>query len=99
MPSPFPGMDPCLEDPGLWRDVHHGLISEIQADLNRQLRPKYHVRVEDRVYVSDEDDEVHEPRLEVIDRHERRVVTVIEILSPANKVPGSRGRESYQQKR
>ncbi|MFN0055331.1 MAG: DUF4058 family protein [Planctomycetales bacterium] len=23
MPSPFPGMDPYLEDPGLWPDVHH----------------------------------------------------------------------------
>lgn len=37
MPSPFPGMDPYLEDPGLWPDVHHGLISEMQAALNRLL--------------------------------------------------------------
>src|SRR5207248_3904973 len=56
MPSPFPGMDPYLEDPGLWPDVHHGLISQMQAVLNAQLRPKYVVRVEERVYVSDEDD-------------------------------------------
>src|SRR5262245_34325750 len=56
MPSPFPGMDPYLEEPGLWPDVHHGLISEMQAVLNRLLRPKYHVRVEERVYISDEDD-------------------------------------------
>src|SRR5262245_15479346 len=56
MPSPFPGMDPYLEDPGLWPDVHHGLISEMQAELNRQLRPKYHIRVEERVYISDEND-------------------------------------------
>ena len=27
MPSPFPGMDPYLEDAGLWPDVHHELIS------------------------------------------------------------------------
>jgi len=54
MISPFPGMDPYLEDIGLWPDVHHGLISEMQAVLNRRLRPKYHVRVEERVYISDE---------------------------------------------
>jgi hypothetical protein len=144
MPSPFPGMDPYLEDPGLWPDVHHGLISEIQAALNRQLRPKYHVRVEERVYISDEndpgrsvivpdlqvavrpgqegsafdptrgpaldvaepivvttllDEEIHEARLEIVDREARLVVTVIEVVSPTNKVAGSRGRASFEQKR
>jgi len=54
--SPFPGMDPYLESPRLWPDVHHGLISELQAVLNARLRPRYHVRVEERVYISDEDD-------------------------------------------
>jgi len=33
-------MDPYLEEPGLWPDVHHGLISGMQARLNRVLRPK-----------------------------------------------------------
>ena len=56
MPSPFPGMDPYLETPDLWPDVHHGLISQIQATLNPAVRPKYVARVELRVYVSDEDD-------------------------------------------
>jgi hypothetical protein len=56
MPSPFPGMDPFLEEPSLWPDVHHRLISEIQATLNTRLRPKYYARVEVRVYISDEDD-------------------------------------------
>jgi hypothetical protein len=45
------------------------------------------------------DDEIHEARIEVIDSENRSVVTVIEILSPSNKVPGSRGQESYQGKR
>lgn len=103
MPSPFPGMDPYLEEPGLWPDVHHGLTSEMRAALNRQLRPKYRVRVEERVYVSDEndliEDEIHEARLEIVDRFERSVVTVIELLSPTNKVTGSRGRASYEDKR
>jgi hypothetical protein len=56
MPSPFPGMDPYLESPAIWPDVHHELISEIRADLNRDLRPRYVARVELRVYISDEDD-------------------------------------------
>src|SRR5438132_6484668 len=56
MPSPFPGMDPYLESPAIWPDVHHGLISEIQAALNPRLRPRYVARVELRVYVSDDDD-------------------------------------------
>ncbi|MBM3227164.1 MAG: DUF4058 family protein, partial [Candidatus Tectomicrobia bacterium] len=25
MPTPFPGMDPYLEQPGLWLDVHNAL--------------------------------------------------------------------------
>ena len=56
MPSPFPGMDPYLEEPGLWPDVHHGLISQIQAVLNPSIRPTYVARVELRVYLSEEDD-------------------------------------------
>src|SRR5438094_8071451 len=56
MPSPFPGMDPYLETPHLWPDVHHELISQIRAALNPVLRPHYVARVELRVYVSDEDD-------------------------------------------
>jgi hypothetical protein len=87
-------MDPCLENPGLWPDVHHTLISGSRDLLTVQLRPKYVVRVEERVY-----EEVHEAFLKVIDRESREVVTVIEILSPTNKVPGSAGRDSFEEKR
>jgi hypothetical protein len=48
MPSPFPGMDPYLEDPDLWPDVHLNLILGSQAVLSSQLRPKYVVRAEER---------------------------------------------------
>ena len=144
MPSPFPGMDPYLEHPGRWPDVHHRLISIASDLLTAQLRPRYFVRVEERVYLSDLqdpgraviihdmrivstssaerqptirsdssvvatvepviattlfDEEIHEARLEVIDRELRSVVTVIEVLSPSNKYPGSRGARSYQEKR
>jgi hypothetical protein len=147
MPSPFPGMDPYLEYPGLWPDVHHTLISGYRDFLAPQLRPKYVVRVEERTYIADESDaafnpqlrvpdvevagrpgweeapfsfrgegaqldvaepviattwfeeEIHEAFLKIIDRESRDVVTVIEILSPTNKLPGSPGRESFEDKR
>jgi hypothetical protein len=139
-------MDPYLEDPAIWPDVDAGLISEIQARLNQQLRPRYVARVEERVYISDDmdpgrrviipdlrvrksraavpagvkraaagdegdvitqgveiteliDDEIHERLLHIYDPESREVVTVIEVISPTNKVKGSRGRKSYLQKR
>ena len=45
------------------------------------------------------EEEIHESYIEIVDRVERLVVTVIEILSPTNKAAGSRGRESYETKR
>ncbi|MGC8712006.1 MAG: DUF4058 family protein [Leptodesmis sp.] len=50
MPSPFPGMNPYLEAPALWSGVHHWLITEIARSLQPQLRPRYFVAVEERVY-------------------------------------------------
>jgi hypothetical protein len=49
-------MDPYLESPNIWPDVHAKLISEIQTALSPALRPEYVVRVELRVYITDEDD-------------------------------------------
>jgi hypothetical protein len=50
MPSPFPGMDPYLEHPSTWPNVHHRLITAIADDLAPQLLPKYQVLVEERIY-------------------------------------------------
>lgn len=98
MPSPFPGMDPYLETPDLWPDVHHELISQIRSQLNPRLRPRYVARVELRVYVSG-DDEVKEARIEIRSQESGALVTIIEVLSPANKVRGARGRSSFMAKR
>jgi hypothetical protein len=137
-------MDPYLEDPDLWPDVHTELISGARAFLNERIGPKYFVRIEERVYISGEDDpgralivpdirigkrrkgksrsngrrktpvleaaepveittlleaEIHETHLEIIDKKERHLVTVIEVVSPSNKIAFSSGRESYQKKR
>jgi hypothetical protein len=134
-------MDPYLEDPGLWPDVHHELIGVARELLIAQLRPKYFVQIDERLYLANDDDEaralivpdlrvrelaprtpsgtttrgaaiapgielawgweleVREGYLQVIDRESGRVVTVVEILSPANKVKGSAAKRSYDEKK
>ena len=46
MPSPFPGMDPYLENPIIWPDFHHHLATFITVELNATLPPPYYARVE-----------------------------------------------------
>lgn len=55
MPSPFPGMNPYLENRKLWRDVHHRLITTLADYLSIQLRPKYIVAVEIEIYKTTEE--------------------------------------------
>lgn len=50
MPSPFPGMDPYLEFQ-LWGDFHGRFVSDLADALVPQVRPRYVVRYERRVYV------------------------------------------------
>lgn len=50
MTSPFPGMNPYLEHPGLWAGIHHRLITAIANALEPQIQPKYIVAIEERVY-------------------------------------------------
>jgi hypothetical protein len=135
--SPFPGMDPYLEQ--FWQDVHARLILYACDQLEDQLPGNLIARVEERVVLETEDlDErsvypdvkiveassrrasarstrsssavlepliVHyrsEPATEtfinVVDASsDFRLVTVIEILSLANKLPGE-GQRQYRQK-
>jgi Protein of unknown function (DUF4058) len=52
MPSPFPGMDPYLEGPEIWRGVHHWLISAAAIQLQTQLNERgYYADVESRVWL------------------------------------------------
>lgn len=50
MPPPFPGMNPYLENPELWTELHHLLIGILAETLNPQLLPKYRAAIEKRVY-------------------------------------------------
>ncbi len=86
MPTPFLGMDPCLEQSGIWNQVQIHLIVEIQRYLARLLRPKYVVAIGMRTFFTDlSPDEEKERYLEVRDRVTGEAITVIEILSPTNK--------------
>jgi hypothetical protein len=48
MPSPFPGMDPYLESPDIWPDLHDRLAAEMSAMLNSTLPSPYYARLEMR---------------------------------------------------
>lgn len=51
MPSPFPGMNPYLEQEDAWHDFHEKMIPAISERLVPQVRPKYIVKIDERVYV------------------------------------------------
>lgn len=55
MGNPFPGMNPYLEQPEFWHQVHNRLIVAIADDLTPQIAPKYRVSIEERVYTSVDD--------------------------------------------
>lgn len=137
MRSPFPGMDPYLEHPSLWPDVHNSLIAAIRDDLASRLAPRYYVGLERRAYLLKPDDivfigrpdialiphqppeklsplpladvavlnvdvpmndEVSENYLEIHEVETEKLVTILELLSPANKLH-PQGREEYERKR
>jgi hypothetical protein len=51
MPSPFPGMNPYLEQPAGWQDFHNTFLIAVREELAPQLRPDYFARVEEHVYI------------------------------------------------
>ena len=51
MPSPFPGMNPYLEQTDAWHDFHHAYISSIRNALVPQIRPAYLAKVDENVYI------------------------------------------------
>lgn len=136
MPSPFPGMDPYLEEPTLWPDVHQCLITYIRDALQPNIRPGYHARMGERLYVVEVPHTIYpdvtivkrpvpepagaaqelalaeaeapyvltippvqyrEPFVEIVHTAGGEVVTVIEVLSPANKTAGE-GHRLYRRK-
>ena len=52
MPSPFPGMNPYLEEPQLWEEIHTQLIVDIARAIAPQLSASYRVAIEHRTYTT-----------------------------------------------
>jgi uncharacterized protein DUF4058 len=129
MRPPFPGMDPWLENPTLWQDVHARLITGIADALIPAIAPRYFVGVESRttlltaldidlvyqpdvsIHATESRAAIRESGVAILERPEvetfrvavpageeseetfiaiqelpgRKLVTVIEVLSPTNK--------------
>jgi hypothetical protein len=51
MASPFPGMDPYLESPAIFPDLHDSLSFLLREALNAQLPPPYYAGSASRVWV------------------------------------------------
>ena len=130
-------MDPYLEHPSLWPDVHNRLIAALADDLSERVAPRYYVGLERRTYLLKADDlvfvgrpdiavasaaeasvlapppatsvtvlevevpmqdEVSENFLEIHEVKTGKLITVLELLSPVNKLH-KQGREEYERKR
>jgi Protein of unknown function (DUF4058) len=139
MPSPFPGMNPYLEQATVWHDFHESFMPTVREAIAAQVRPDYIVKIDEHVFIHELPDEprvllgrgdvtIASPEeqsdfgsatatiaaptqvhlldvdteglsyLEIRDRDSLRLVTVIELLSPSNKQPGT-DREQYIGKR
>jgi hypothetical protein len=64
MDAPFPGMDPYLELPSLWPDVHASLIGTIRDQLQQQIVPKYFAQI--TPYVALEQLSIEAPRRSLV---------------------------------
>lgn len=51
MPSPFPGMNPYLEQNDTWEDFHQNFITQAQHVLSGQVGPNYLIKIEVRLYL------------------------------------------------
>jgi len=131
-------MDPYLEHPTLWQDVHDRLIAAIADAIVPAVAPNYYVALQryayllspgQTVYLGKPDvaigrstlptvskvqpmpvgvgvlevdvpmkDEVEENYLEIREVKTGKLITVIEVLSPVNKV-SVEGRQEYLEKR
>ncbi len=100
MPSPFPGMDPYLEHPQLWPAFQHHLLGCLYQILLPSM-DLYRARICTRSYISEMPlftsivrEEHVEEFLEIRNRADNRLVTLVEVVSPANKTTPE-GRQAY----
>ncbi len=94
MRCPFPGMDPYLEDPALWPEFHRRLVETVRQTLSPGLSEyRYRLAIGQRRYATSEED-----YLEVRRVSNDGLVTLVEVVSPANKTT-EEGRRAYLETR
>src|SRR5207249_4695397 len=105
MPSPLPGMDPFLEDDKRWPCFQPLLVHSLYQMLLPGLMDRYRARVGERQYASEQAlftsivrEEHKEAFIEVRQRSDGRLITLLEVISPANKIT-SEGRRQYLERR
>jgi hypothetical protein len=87
-------MDPYLEDPALWPEFHGRLVTALHRLLFSGLPvTRYESAVGRRLYAAGTA-EHREDYLEIRERADRRLVTLLDVVSPANKTTDA-GRQAY----
>lgn len=101
MPSPFPGMDPYLEEVKLWPVFHHQFIACLYQILLPGLGDRYRAKVTQRRYATETAlftsiirEEHCEEYIEVRQRNDGKLVTLVDAVSPPNKT-SQPGRRAY----
>ena len=51
MPSPFPGMNPYLEQDDVWHDFHERFLPAAAEVIGAQAQPDYIVKIDEHIYV------------------------------------------------
>jgi hypothetical protein len=98
-------MDPYLEDEKLWPAFQHQLVACLYQVLLPGLVDRYRARIHQRNYVTEEPlftsvirQERHEEFIEIRQRTDGRLVTVVDVAGPINKVLPE-GRAAYHETR
>lgn len=105
MAAPFPGMDPYLEEEKLWPLFQHHLVMALYQILLPGLVDRYRARVGQRNYITEQAlftsvirNEHQEEFIEVRQRGDGKLVTLVDVVSPTNK-SSLVGRQTYLDKR
>jgi hypothetical protein len=98
-------MDPYLEEAAFWPVFHHQMVMCLYQILLPNLVERYRARVCQRHYATEQAlftsvvrEEHHEDYIEIRQRGDGRLVTLVDLVSPANKT-SQQGRAAYLDKR
>ena len=87
-------MDLYLESPHLWPEFHRHIISALKMIVEPGLTARYSSHPAQRRYTDGPDHSISEEYLEIRQRCDGRLVTVIDLVSPHNKTTPA-GRAAY----